>query len=139
VFTLRFVAIRNGTGDGHLETGRSRRLNRRSRAVRVGSIWQTHQVRSERLNTRQRIVVVIGLGVGLYFFGGWVTTRGGAGTGWVAYAPLSNTVNTPDLPGPGLHPWVRLIIWLALIVVWVLASVVLLRSPPAAKAEDAIE
>jgi hypothetical protein len=37
---------------------------------------------------QQRIVTVIGLGVGLYFFGGCVTTQGGAGSGWVAYAPL---------------------------------------------------
>ena len=83
------------------------------------------------LNVRQRIVVVIGVGVGLYFLGGWLTTRGGAGTGWVAYAPLSNPVNTAELPGPGLHPWVRLLIWLALIAVWVVTGVVLLRSRPA--------
>jgi hypothetical protein len=96
-------------------------------------------VRSSRLNTRQRLVIVIGLGVGLYFFGGWTTTLSETGSGWVAYAPLSNTFNTANLPGPGLHPWVRLIIWLALVVVWVLASVVVLRSPPSSKAEDSIE
>jgi hypothetical protein len=96
-------------------------------------------VGSGKLNTRQRIVVVIGLGVGLYFFGGWVTTRGGVGTGWVAYAPLSNTVNTANYPGQVHHPWVRLIIWLALIIVWVLTSVVLLRSPSTPKAEDPFE
>lgn len=79
----------------------------------------------------QRIVIVIGLGVGLYFFGGWVTTRGGVGSGWVAYAPLANAVNTADLPGPGLHPWVRLLIWLALIALWVVVGVLLLRSRPA--------
>jgi hypothetical protein len=96
-------------------------------------------VGSGTLNTRQRIVVVIGLGVGLYFFGGWVTTRGGVGAGWVAYAPLSNTVNTANYPGQGLHPWVRLIIWLALIAVWVLASVALLRSRSESETEDSIE
>lgn len=94
---------------------------------------------SGTLNTRQRIVVVIGLGVGLYFFGGWVTTRGGVGTGWVAYAPLSNTVNTANFPGQGLHAWVRLIIWLTLIAVWVLASVALLRSRSEPETEDSIE
>jgi hypothetical protein len=78
----------------------------------------------------QRIVVVIGLGVGLYLFGGWATTRGELGSGWVAYAPLSNTFNGADLPGPGLHPWVKLVIWLALITVWVVVGVVLLRSQP---------
>lgn len=79
----------------------------------------------------QRVVVVIGLGIGLYFFGGWVTTRDGFRTGWVAYAPLSNAVNTANLRGPGLHPWVRLLIWLALIAVWVVVGVLLLRSRPA--------
>ena len=67
------------------------------------------------------MVVVVGLGAGLYFFGSWLTTRGEVGFGWVGYAPLS------DFPG-GLHPWIRLLIWLALIVVWVGAGVVLLRS-----------
>ena len=43
-------------------------------------------------------------------------------------ATISTTYNTPDGPG-GLHPWVRLIVWLVLILVWVVASVVLLRSP----------
>jgi hypothetical protein len=75
-------------------------------------------------NSRQRLVVVIGLGVALYFFGGWITTRD-TFSGWVAYAPLSNTMN---VPGSGLHPWVRLLIWLALILVWIVASVVLLRT-----------
>ncbi len=82
-----------------------------------------------RLNKGQRIVIVVGLGLALYFVGGWVTTRGtGAQFGWVAYAPLSTTYNTPDGPG-GLHPWVRLIVWLVLILAWMVASVVLLRSP----------
>ena len=81
-------------------------------------------VRLRALNSGQRLVVVVGLGLALYFFGGWVTTRD-TFSGWVAYAPLSNTVN---VPGGGLHPWVRLLIWLALIFVWVLASVALLRT-----------
>jgi len=88
---------------------------------------------------QQRIVVVIGLGVGLYFFGGWVTTRGGAGAGWVAYAPLSHAVDTAQLPGSGLHPWVRLVIWLALIVVWVVASVAILRNPSGSNADDPVQ
>jgi uncharacterized membrane protein YwaF len=79
----------------------------------------------KRMNRSQRLVIVVGLGVALYFFGGWITTRGtGAQFGWVAYAPLSNTNN---LLG-GLHPWVRLVIWLVLIVVWAVASLWLLRS-----------
>ena len=72
--------------------------------------------------------MVVGLGVGLYFAGGWITSRGtGAQYGWVAYAPLSNSSNMPD-PFRGLHPWVRLVIWLVLIAVWVTASAFLLRS-----------
>jgi heme/copper-type cytochrome/quinol oxidase subunit 1 len=90
-------------------------------------------VRSRALNIRQRVVVVIGVGAGLFFFGIWLTTRGAGGSGWVAYAPLSSTVNGADLPGSGLHPWVRLVIWLTLTVVWVVVGVVLLRSR---RAED---
>ena len=85
-------------------------------------------MRKRGLNKQQGIVIVIGLGVGLYFFGGWITSRGEVGSGWVAYAPLSNAVNTADLPGPGLHPWVRLLIWLVLIAIWVVIGVLLLRS-----------
>ena len=44
------------------------------------------------------------LGAALFFFGSWLTTRWQGGSGWVAYAPLSNTINASDLPGPGLHP-----------------------------------
>ena len=74
--------------------------------------------------------MLIGLGAGLYVLGGWLTTRGRAGSGWVAYAPLSGAVNTADLPGPGLHPWVRVVIWLVLIVAWTVAGVTLLRARP---------
>ena len=85
-------------------------------------------MRSGGLNRTQRVVIAIGFGLGLYAFGEWVTTRGGgAPFGWVAYAPLSqaNPLDTVR----GLHPWVRLVIWLALIVVWVVVSVWLLRAP----------
>jgi hypothetical protein len=34
------------------------------------------------------------------------------------------------LPVGGLHPWVRMMVWLVLTAVWVLASVALLRSRP---------
>ena len=90
-------------------------------------------MRFRRLNVRQRVVIVIGFGVGLYFLGSWVTALGRRGTsfGWVAYAPLSRSVNTADLPGSGLHPWVRLLIWLLLTVVWAIVGVLLLRSTPA--------
>ena len=76
------------------------------------------------MNSGQKLVIVVGLGIALHFFGGWATTHN-TFSGWVAYAPLSSTVN---VPGGGLHPWVRLVIWLVLIVVWVLTSVALLRN-----------
>ena len=98
------------------------------RGTPIPSTWQARNMRSRAFNVRQRVVVVIGIGAALFFFGSWLTTRGQGGSGWVAYAPLSNTINASDLPGPGLHPWVRLLIWLALIAIWVVAGVVLLRT-----------
>ena len=74
----------------------------------------------------QRIVVLIGLAAGLFFFGDWLTTRGES-VGWVAYAPLSNSINSDGIR-PGLHPWVRLLIWLVLIAIWVVVGLLLLRS-----------
>lgn len=86
------------------------------------------------------MVMVVGLGIALYFFGAWVTTRGtgwpGGGTGWTSFAPLTSPSTTPDLIG-GLHPWVRMVIWLALVVIWVIASVLVLRSPGAPKGSGA--
>ena len=80
------------------------------------------------LNYSQRIVIVVGVGVALYFFGTWAMTWGTRGlTGWVGYAPLSNTATSTFL-GTGLHPWVRLVIWLILAAAWVGSSLVLLRS-----------
>jgi hypothetical protein len=84
-----------------------------------------------RLNLAQRIVTIIGLGIALGIFGLWVTTRGGI-SGWVGYAPLSTSAayrsNLSVVFRGGLHPWVRLAIWLALTVVWTGASIALLRS-----------
>ena len=45
--------------------------------------------------------------------------------GWVGYAPLQN--NAFRLANVGLHPWVRLVIWLLLVVFWTLVSTWLLR------------
>lgn len=102
---------------------------RRSGAASI--LWSCHNrtMRSRAFNIRQRVVVVIGFGAGLFFFGGWLTTRGEGGSGWVSYAPLT-AAGPAGYSGPGLHPWVRLLIWLALIVVWIIVGVVLLRSRP---------
>jgi hypothetical protein len=84
------------------------------------------------VNTAQRVVIVVGLGIALYLFGSWLIGYwefGGSPNsfGWVGYAPLSGTVSRPGLI---LHPWVRLLIWLALTTIWVVTSAVLLRSQP---------
>jgi hypothetical protein len=82
-----------------------------------------------RLNFAQRIAVIVGLGAGLYLIGSWLTSLDSF-TGWVGYAPLQqNTATFETAPYlSGLHPWVRLVIWLVLIAVWVGVSLALLRS-----------
>lgn len=83
-------------------------------------------MRGRPLNHSQRIVAIVGLGIALYVFGTWFTGLGSnLPNGWVAYAPLSNQFNVT-----GLHPWVRLIIWIVLVAVWTLVSVWLLRDDP---------
>jgi hypothetical protein len=77
-----------------------------------------------RLKLAQRLVAVIGLGVIFAIFGTWVTTLN-TPLGWVAYAPLSAT---PEFPG-AVAPWTRLLIWLALIGVWAMASGFIFRQP----------
>ena len=63
----------------------------------------------------------------LVLLGEWVTALGThANYGWVAYAPLSNSFNRW---AGGLHPWVRLVVWLLLLVLWVSLSLVILRTP----------
>ncbi len=82
-----------------------------------------------RFNLAQRTVLVVGMGIGLYLLGVWLigVWQGDAGvpSGWVAYAPLTSSGTTPLVL---LHPWVRLLIWLALTAVWVLTSVAIMSS-----------
>jgi heme/copper-type cytochrome/quinol oxidase subunit 1 len=81
-----------------------------------------------RLNLGQRIVVVIGLAAGLVILGAWAMTWGTHSfTGWTGYAPLSRSIYVPS--GGGLHLWALALIWLALISIWVVVSVVVLRGP----------
>jgi hypothetical protein len=88
-----------------------------------------------RLNFAQRVVVAIGLALVLSVVGDWLTGLGSrVNFGWVAYAPLSNSFSAGDLGG--LHPWVRMAIWLILITLWVVASVALLRTTPASLIPD---
>jgi hypothetical protein len=91
-------------------------------------------MRLRPLNGSQRGVIVIALGFAIYFFGQWLleTWEFGsrANVGWVAYAPLSNSINTVGQLRI-LHPWVILLFWLILIAVWALASLAILQRRPA--------
>ena len=88
-----------------------------------------------RLNLGQRIVIVVGSGVGLTIFGLWATAQGSPGhlVGWTGYAPLQSSAayrSSLSLTFNGrLHPWVQLLIWLGLIILWTVSSVLVLRSP----------
>jgi hypothetical protein len=83
---------------------------------------------TDRLSQPQRIVVVVALGMAFGAAGIYLVNRGNtAGFGWYAYAPLSQVAFPPRTGLPG---WLRLIIWLALIGLWALASVRVLRPSP---------
>ena len=58
-----------------------------------------------------------------------VSLGSAASFGWYAYAPLSQAGYSPHARLAG---WLRLIIWLALIGLWALASVRVLRPNPEA-------
>jgi hypothetical protein len=80
------------------------------------------------LSRPQRIVVVIAWALALAAAGIYLTSLGGAsGFGWYAYAPLAHSV---AFPHTGLPGWARLIVWLALIALWALGSVWVLRPAP---------
>jgi hypothetical protein len=74
-------------------------------------------------NLAQRIVIVVGLAAGLTVFGSWLTGDGTLFRGWTGYAPLGPYA----VVGGGLPPWARLLIRLGLILVWLAASLWLLR------------
>lgn len=75
-----------------------------------------------RLNRAQRVVIVVALGLALFFLGDWVTTLGTH----LPYGSAEFTnINTPDTVG-GFHPWVRFTIWMLAQVILVGASLPLL-------------
>jgi hypothetical protein len=79
------------------------------------------------LSKAQRVVVVIALGLALGAVGGYLVSLGsGYRFGWTGYAPLS-TEGEFFVPGRGLHPWLRVIVWLVLIGLWAVASIRVLR------------
>jgi hypothetical protein len=87
-----------------------------------------------RLLFSQRVVLIVALGFALYVVGLWLTNLDTHPfTGWAAYAPLSNSTFYPY--AQGLHPWVRVVIWLLLTIVWTITSLSLLR-PTGAPRDD---
>jgi hypothetical protein len=80
----------------------------------------------DRLSTAQRVVVVVALGLALGIVASYLAGLG-TRTGRYGYAPLSGQLYQPGLGEPG---WLRLIIWLAAISLWALASVRVLRQYP---------
>jgi hypothetical protein len=83
---------------------------------------------ADRLSKAQRIVVVIALGMAFGTAGSYLVNLGNTvRAGWYAYAPLTQAVYPPRT---ALAGWLRLLIWLALIALWALMSVRLLRPSP---------
>jgi hypothetical protein len=77
------------------------------------------------LSKSQRVVIVVALGLALGTVGCYIANlRSGVAFGWTGYAPLASQVIAVDR---GLPNWLRLIIWLVLIVLWAVASIRLLR------------
>jgi hypothetical protein len=82
--------------------------------------------RIDGLSRSQRVVVVIALGLVLGTLGSYLVNLGnGLTSGWYAYSPLTSSLYAPT----GLHPWLRLIIWLVLIGAWAAGSIRVLRPP----------
>jgi heme/copper-type cytochrome/quinol oxidase subunit 1 len=83
---------------------------------------------TDKLSQAQRVVVVVALGLALGTLAGYLTSLGGGPDfGWYAYAPLAAQSFEPHA---GLSGWLRLIIWLAVIGLWALASLRVLRPRP---------
>lgn len=78
----------------------------------------------DRLNTAQRVVIIIALGMALAVVASYLTSLG-TKVGWYAYAPLTGQAFSP--PGFGEPGWLRLIIWLVAISLWAAASATVLR------------
>jgi hypothetical protein len=82
---------------------------------------------TDGLGQAQRVIVVVALGLALGALGSYLTSLGGGPAfGWYAYSPLTSATFAPG----GLPGWLRLIIWLALIGLWALVSLRVLRPRP---------
>jgi hypothetical protein len=87
------------------------------------------------LSKAQRVVVVVALGVALAAVGSYLVSLG-SGTGWYGWSAISPLATSFWPPATGLPGWLRLIIWLALIGLWALASVRVLRPAPEIATSD---
>jgi heme/copper-type cytochrome/quinol oxidase subunit 1 len=56
-----------------------------------------------RLRLPQRIVIIVGLAVALWFVGRYIVAGRSGSFGWVAYAPLSHATDGPNFGG--MAPW----------------------------------
>jgi hypothetical protein len=96
---------------------------------------------TQRLNPAQRIITVIGLGVGLLIVGGWIMSWGSS-IGFVGPTPLTPSATYTQIPvihEPffAAHPWAEFLTWLGLLVVWVVCSIVVFKSPDSRTAPSA--
>lgn len=77
-----------------------------------------------RFNRSQRVVVVAALGVALYVLASWIVT-------WGSHLPYGSAtftnVSSPMFVG-GLHPWVKVAIWLIAVALWSVTSIQVLRT-----------
>jgi hypothetical protein len=78
--------------------------------------------RIDKLGKAQRVVVVVALGVAFLAVGSYLLSLGQPGIplGWSGYAPFV----AQNLGRPG---WFDLLVWLALTLLWAVASIRLLR------------
>ena len=87
-------------------------------------VCETCQMPPRRFNRSQRVVVVLALGVALYVLASWMVT-------WGSHLPYGSATFT-NLSSPifvgGLHPWVKVAIWLIAIALWSVTSVQVLRT-----------
>jgi hypothetical protein len=79
-----------------------------------------------RLAMAQRVVIVIALGIVIFFFGEWITAVT-TFTGWVAYAPLSGATSAVHHRNLTFG-WV-IWIWIGLTVAWAVLSTIVLQRP----------
>lgn len=96
----------------------------------ITSISSQNAVMQERSSNRaQRIVIVIGLGLAFLILGGWLTSLSShLPYGSVAFSNFSSG-NVVE----GIHPWLRSVIWLVLIAIWVGSSFRLLGTGTSAR------